>query len=93
MGAVRDAAVRFENLDSFRFGLNGVRMGGDQEALRRTESVLDVLRLCRDLRAHPDFRLMKKIDWNAVAFVVLILVLMKNAALNAASAGLLSLWK
>ena len=35
---------------------------------------------------------MKKIDWNAVTFGILILVLVKNAALNAASAGLLNLW-
>lgn len=36
---------------------------------------------------------MKKIDWNAVAFGILILVLIKNAALNAASSHLLHVWK
>lgn len=29
----------------------------------------------------------KKFDWNAVVFAVLVLVLIKNAALNAASYG------
>lgn len=36
---------------------------------------------------------MKKIDWNAVAFGILVLVLIKNAAFNAASSSLLNAWK
>lgn len=93
MDSFRHAGIRFPDMDRVRRRRSRVRLGGHPEKLRRTHGFLDLLRLCRDLRAHLDPDLMKKIDWNAVAFGILILVLVKNAAFNAASSSLLDVWK